>query len=613
MSQPSDQASAPEPTQRVSLFGRRATPPGAAAPPPAPPPPEPPPRKRRGSGLSTLSGLLSFALIAAVIAMSGYGWAMYQARRPGPLTADKIVQLVREDDAGALADQLEHAGVIDSAFWFTLITFVDGSHSALKRGEYQFKQQASLTDVEHVLTSGRPVQHPLTVPEGLTSEQIVQRVRDAEFLSGDVKVVPREGSILPETYDFQRGDSRQVALVRMEKEQAKVVDEIWKKRASDLPIKSPGELVTLASIVEKETGKVDERPRVAGVFVNRLQKRMKLQSDPTIVYGLVLGKGTLGHSISKAELDQATPYNTYIIEGLPPGPISNPGKAALEAAANPMRTKELYFVADGTGGHAFAETLDQHQKNVLYWRKIEKDAKDKVAPDAAPVPGAPVAPAQTHGALESADPRVFGALGAAPVSLAGASALEIRLASLAAQRRGAATRQDARPFGALALPQTHSATNLALAGKLARFGEQRLAGAALNAPNGALAVVAKGLKSLADIGAVIQGVNDIAADDAMALGDDPGPSGAAVTSYPLSPAALAYQQARAARYGAAQSSPDTAGQQVASASPAAPALAAIQQGAGRPRVFDASEGTPLDPLLNKTFDLSYAKVVPSLK
>ena len=145
-------------------------------------------------------------------------------------------------------------------------------------------------------------------------------------------------------------------------------------------------MVTLASIVEKETGKPEERPRVAGVFVNRLQKHMRLESDPTIVYGLVFGKGTLGHSITRAELTQSTPYNTYIIDGLPPGPISNPGKAALEAAANPLRGKDLYFVADGTGGHAFAETMDQHLKNVAHWRQIEKDEKDRLAPDAAPPP-----------------------------------------------------------------------------------------------------------------------------------------------------------------------------------------------------------------------------------
>ena len=194
----------------------------------------------------------------------------------------------------------------------------------------------------------------------------MQRLSDNDVLVGDIKETPREGSLLPETYEFERGETRTALLAKMARDQTKVVDEIWAKRAPDLPIKSPGELVTLASIVEKETGKADERPHVAGVFINRLRKHMKLESDPTIVYGLVFGKGTLGHSISKTELLESTPYNTYIIAGLPPGPICNPGKAAMEAAANPATTKDIFFVADGTGGHAFAETLDQHLKNVAH-------------------------------------------------------------------------------------------------------------------------------------------------------------------------------------------------------------------------------------------------------
>ncbi len=161
-------------------------------------------------------------------------------------------------------------------------------------------------------------------------------------------------------------------------------------------------MVTLASIVEKETGKTEERPRVAGVFINRLDKHMRLDSDPTIVYGLAQGKGTLGRSITRADLNQSTPYNTYIIDGLPPGPICNPGKAALEAVAKPARSKDLYFVADGTGGHAFAETLDQHQKNVARWRQIEKDVKDKLAPD---VTGPAI-----RGSIDAVDPSQFGAL-----------------------------------------------------------------------------------------------------------------------------------------------------------------------------------------------------------
>ena len=225
----------------------------------------------------------------------------------------------REDDGGPIADQLERGGVIDSGPLFSAMTLIDGNHGALKRGEYAFKAGINMREVEQELLSGKVLLHSVTVPEGLTSEQIVQRLRDNDVLVGEVKELPREGSLLPETYKFARGETRQALLTVMAKAQQKAVDEIWKKRAPDLPIKSPGELVTLASIVEKETGKVEERPRVAGVFVNRLLKHMKLQSDPTIVYGLVFGKGTLGHSITKAELEQATPYNTYNIEGLPPG------------------------------------------------------------------------------------------------------------------------------------------------------------------------------------------------------------------------------------------------------------------------------------------------------
>ena len=283
-----------------------------------------------------------------------------------------------------------------------MLTLLDGKRGALKRGEYLFKAGISMNDIESLLASHRVVQHKLTIPEGLTSDQIVQRLRDDDVLVGDIKEIPREGSLMPDTYYFERGDTRQSLLTRMAKAQAKFVDEIWKKRAPDLPVKSPGEMVTLASIVEKETGKADERPRVAGVFVNRLQKHMRLEFDPTIVYGLVFGKGTLGHPITRAELNQPTPYNTYIIDGLPPGPISNPGKAALEAVANPARSKDLYFVADGTGGHVFADTLDQHLKNVARWRQIEKDAKDRLAPDVTPQPASAI-----HGSIDSDRPGVL--------------------------------------------------------------------------------------------------------------------------------------------------------------------------------------------------------------
>ena len=572
----------PEPERpRVSLFGRRAklrSPAESLQPQAAPPPPAPPARKKRREGLSRLSGLLSFVLIIAIIAFSGFAWAMLQARRPGPLAADKTFVISREDDGGSIPDQLERAGIIDSPLWFNLTLLVDGNRGKLKRGEFMFRQHASLRDVENVLVYGKPVLHKVTIPEGLTSDQVVQRLRDNDVFVGDVKEVPREGSILPETYEFERGVPRAKVLQVMEQAQAKAVDDIWKKRAPDLPIRSPGELVTLASIVEKETGRADERPRVAGVFINRLQKRMRLESDPTIVYGLVGGKGTLGHSISKSELNQPTPYNTYLIEGLPPGPIANPGKAAMEAVANPSRTQDLFFVADGTGGHAFADTLEQHQKNVLRWRQIEKDAKDRLAPDATPTAPAAAPANKVHGALESIDPKAFGGLA---LVVAGSK------------------------------PPLTSAE---LTKHLAKIGADRQIRDALLGPSGALSASVNSVaKSLADIGAVVEGVNDEPAVIANLPDDNGAPAAAGpLQTYPLSAVALADQQSREARYGALQAAAPAAGaKDMASVDMVGPA--AQHPGATRPRAFDASEGTPLDPLLNTTYDLNYPKVVPSLK
>ena len=316
----------------VSLFGRATKSASGAA---APPGPSQSPRMH----LSSVSGLLTFVLLGALATFGALAWLLKELRGSGPLGADKVVMIAREDDGGSIADQLERAGVIDSALWFNLLTLLDGNRGALKRGEYAFKAGVSMNELENQLIAHRVVMYKLTIPEGLTSEQIVQRLRDNDVLVGDVKETPREGSLMTNTYTFERGYTRSSVLARIAKMQTTMVEEIWKARAPDLPIKSPGEMVTLASIVEKETGKADERPHVAGVFVNRLEKHMRLESDPTIVYGLALGKGTLGRSITKPDLNQSTPYNTYIIDGLPPGPICNPGRAALEAVANPARSR----------------------------------------------------------------------------------------------------------------------------------------------------------------------------------------------------------------------------------------------------------------------------------
>ncbi|CAM5214106.1 Endolytic murein transglycosylase OS=Bosea thiooxidans OX=53254 GN=mltG PE=3 SV=1 [Bosea thiooxidans] len=362
-------------------------------------PPAPPPkarRRRRSPFLSMLSGLFTVALVGAGVVGAGIAIVSNQSKAPGPLASDRVLIIPKENGLTEIAELLQREGLIEHPLSFRVAAIMGGDWHRLQAGEYLFKARVSPQEILGIISSGKVVEHSITVPEGLTSEQIVARLRDNELLTGEIAQVPKEGSILPDTYRFPRGFSRQAIIDRMARDQRVVLARIWERRPSDLPIKTPQELVVLASIVEKETGRADERPRVAGVFINRLNQKMRLQSDPTIVYGLVGGKGTLGRAIQRNEITQATPYNTYVINGLPPGPIANPGRAAMEAVVNHSRTKDLYFVADGSGGHAFAETLDQHNRNVGRWRQIETtrsqqqggkppaDAVDKVEPPPAP-------------------------------------------------------------------------------------------------------------------------------------------------------------------------------------------------------------------------------------
>jgi UPF0755 protein len=310
-----------------------------------------------------------------VVISVAVGAALYVGKQrfdePGPLAEDKMVNIPRGLGIKDIATLLQREGVIDQPYVFIGGVLVMKARGSLKHGEYQFAKHASLADVVDTMIDGKVVQHALTVPEGLTSEQIIAKLLENTALTGQIKEIPREGSLLPETYKFTRGATREQIIRRMQQAEQQEVKEIWQRRVPDLPIATPEEMVTLASIVEKETGKPDERSRVAAVFINRLKNKMKLQSDPTIIYGLTGGKGSLGRPILKSEIEQPTPYNTYVINGLPPGPIANPGRAALEAVANPARTKDLYFVADGTGGHIFSETYELHQKNVAKLRALE--------------------------------------------------------------------------------------------------------------------------------------------------------------------------------------------------------------------------------------------------
>jgi UPF0755 protein len=318
-----------------------------------------------GNAIFTILIVISIAVGAALF----FGKQRFDAA--GPLAEDKVVNIPRGLGIRDISDVLQREGVIDQPYIFMGSVIALRARGELKYGEYQFSKHASIADVVDTIIEGKVVQHAFTVPEGLTSEQIVARLLDNTALAGQIKEIPREGTLLPETYRFTRGMTREQIIQRMQQAHRRVLQDVWERRMPDLPVRTPEQLVTLASIVEKETGRPDERTRVAAVFVNRLKTKMRLQSDPTIIYGLTGGKGSLGRPIQKNEIEQPTPYNTYVIDGLPPGPIANPGRASLEAAANPARTKEIYFVADGSGGHLFSDNYTEHQKNVARLRGLE--------------------------------------------------------------------------------------------------------------------------------------------------------------------------------------------------------------------------------------------------
>lgn len=348
--------------------------------------PVPTRRSKRARNPFVIVGNAIFSLLILGGIAGGTAFAIGKSRfeAPGPLDHDKVVNIPPRAGIRDIADVLRREGVMDEH----LLVFLGGvfalkAQSGLKSGEYLFPKHVSVRDVVETMVEGKVVQHQLTVPEGLTSEQIVARLLDNDMLTGNIREVPREGTLLPESYRFPRGTPREQVIQRMQQAQRRVLQEAWERRMPDLPLKTPEQLVILASIVERETSRPEERTRVAAVFINRLKQKKRLESDPTIIYGLVGGKGALGHPITKSEKEQPTPYNTYVIDGLPPGPIGNPGRASIEAAANPARTRELFFVADGTGGHVFAESYDQHLKNVARLRVIERDQKsDAAATDA---------------------------------------------------------------------------------------------------------------------------------------------------------------------------------------------------------------------------------------
>ncbi|MBV2142558.1 endolytic transglycosylase MltG [Falsochrobactrum sp. TDYN1] len=344
-----------------------------------PEPGTPPPRKRSRHARSQIVVFMNFMLSLAVLVLLGASALFYfgkvQFDAQGPLTTETTFLVKRGAGVSEVSNSLENREIVTDARIFRYGMRAYGHENDLKAGEYAIPAGATMRDVMNILISGRSIMYPLTIPEGLTVKQIFDRIAADPILVGDMpKEMPAEGALFTDTLNFTRGTSRTEIITRMIASQKKLIDDIWAKRRPDLPVKDRNEFVTLASIVEKETGIASERPHVASVFVNRLNKGMRIQSDPTIIYGLFGGAGKPpDRPIFKSDIEKPTPYNTYVINGLPPTPIANPGKAALEAVANPLDTDDLYFVADGTGGHVFARTLQEHNANVRKWRTVERE------------------------------------------------------------------------------------------------------------------------------------------------------------------------------------------------------------------------------------------------
>jgi len=316
--------------------------------------------------------LAAAAVIAGALLILAL-WSIWAFKGPGPaaVAGDSTdIELRQGGSLSEIASELARDHVIGSPTLFMAAAQLTGDARRLKAGEYDFSSRASMQKVLTAIRDGDVVRRVVTIPEGVTSEAATAILMRAPYLIGVAPVAP-EGAILPETYEVQRGEDRAAVLQRMMNARDALLASLWRRRRSDLPYQTPDQAVILASIVEKETALPDERPRIAAVFVNRLLKGMRLESDPTVIYGLTGGK-PLGHGLRASELAQPTPYNTYLIDGLPPTPIGNPGRASLAAVLDPPLTNEMYFVADGEGGHVFSVTLDEHQKNVARWRAVEK-------------------------------------------------------------------------------------------------------------------------------------------------------------------------------------------------------------------------------------------------
>ena len=320
-----------------------------------------------------------FAAISglAIITAAGFGVALWVYRAPGPLVDDATVLIPPGAGMATIAALLERADVVEDGWVFETAARITGQDRDLQAGEYAFPAGVSTAQVLRILAEGQTIAHTVTVPEGLTSHAVVSLIADQALLTGDIAAVPAEGALLPETYQIRRGDTRSDVIGRMEAAMDETLMELWASRVEGLPFETPEEALILASIVEKETGLPEERALIAGVFVNRLNRGMRLETDPTVIYALTEGREPLARALTRSDLQTESPYNTYRVAGLPPGPICNPGRDAIAATLNPEASDYLFFVADGTGGHAFARTLEEHNRNVAAWRRHQRERPEE--------------------------------------------------------------------------------------------------------------------------------------------------------------------------------------------------------------------------------------------
>ncbi|QRZ15303.1 endolytic transglycosylase MltG [Paracoccus methylovorus] len=381
------------------------------------------------------SNFLTLLIVILIAVAAAVAWGKHEYSKPGPAAVAACVRVAPGASLNAVSQQLAEQGVVSSAYVFRAGADYQGKSRDLKFGSYLMPPHSSMEDVVRVITAGGPSScgtevlfrvgvrensvilrdmdnetgvfaeqakyNPATEPapeviaaaeakpdarlrilvaEGVTSWQVVEGLKQAGFLGGEVSKIPAEGSLAPDTYDVEKNADRAGLLAEMERRQAAILASAWEKREADLPYATPEEALIMASIIEKETGQPDERRVVASVFVNRMRQGMRLETDPTVIYGITEGKGVLDRGIRGSELRRRTPYNTYQIDGLPPTPIANPGRAAIEAALDPEDTDYVFFVADGSGGHAFGRTLEEHNRNVARWREIERQRGEPLSP-----------------------------------------------------------------------------------------------------------------------------------------------------------------------------------------------------------------------------------------